>query len=82
MFGIEVEFYSNTRATAAKVIKTVLNGKIDNSQRTISCYNKKIVTDQQERKWTITRDSSVFGSEAEKCELATPPLTETDLPLF
>ena len=82
MFGIEVEFNSITRATAAKVIKAVLNGKIDNRQCAISCYDKRIVVDQQGREWTITRDSSVFGPEAEKCELATPPLTEADLPLL
>ena len=82
MFGIEVEFNSITRLTAAKVINTVLNGKIDNRQRTISCCDKRIVVDRQGREWTITRDSSVFGPEAEKCELATPPLTEADLPLL
>ena len=82
MFGIEVEFNSITRLTAAKVINTVLNGKIDNRQRTISCCDKRIVVDRQGREWTITRDSSVFGPAAEKCELATPPLTEADLPLL
>ena len=82
MFGIEVEFNGITRLTAAKVIKAVLNGKLNNSQSGIRPYYKRIVTDQQGREWTIAKDSSVFGSEAEKCELVTPPLTETDLPLL
>ena len=80
MFGIEVEFNNITRAAAAEVIRATLNGTVDNSASERSPYYKRIVIDQQDREWTITKDSSVEGPFEEKCELATPPLTEADLP--
>ena len=80
MFGIEVEFNNITRKDAAEVIRATLNGTIDNSASERSPYFKRIVIDQQGRNWTITKDSSVDGPFEEKCELATPPLEETDLP--
>ena len=80
MFGIEVEFNNITRAAAAEVIRATLNGTVDNNASERSPYYKRIVIDQQDREWTITKDSSVEGPFEEKCELATPPLTEADLP--
>ena len=82
MFGIEVEFNNITRATAAEVIRASLNGTIDNSLSQIEPYYKRKVIDHQEREWTISKDSSISGPLDEKCELATPPLTEADIPLL
>ena len=48
----------------------------------IEPYYKRKVIDQQEREWTISKDSSISGPLDEKCELATPPLTEADIPLL
>ena len=80
MFGIEVEFNNITREKAAEVIAATFHGAINNSASERSPYYKRIVIDQQDREWTITKDSSVEGPFEEKCELATPPLTEADLP--
>ena len=75
-FGIEIEFNNIKRETAAEVINTYLNGTLTEND----ILNIYVITDQQGRKWTITRDSSIDGPVDEECELATPPIYTADLP--
>ncbi len=77
-FGIEIEFNNITRIKAAEIINTALNGTLTEND----ILNIYVIEDQQGRKWTITRDSSIDGPADEECELATPPIYTADLPIL
>ena len=77
-FGIEIEFNNINRAKAAEIINTALNGTLTEND----ILNIYVIEDQQGRKWTITRDSSIEGPADEECELATPPIYTADLPIL
>ena len=77
-FGIEIEFNNINRAKAAEIINTTLNGTLTEND----ILNIYVIEDQQGRKWTITRDSSIEGPADEECELATPPIYTADLPIL
>ena len=64
-FGIEIEFNNITRIKAAEIINTTLNGTLTEND----ILNIYVIEDQQGRKWTITRDSSIEGPADEECEL-------------
>ena len=64
-FGIEIEFNNINRAKAAEIINTTLNGTLTEND----ILNIYVIEDQQGRKWTITRDSSIEGPADEECEL-------------
>ena len=75
-FGIEIEFNNIKRTKAAEVINNCINGTLTEND----ILNIYVITDQQGRKWTITRDSSIDGPVDEECELATPPIYTADIP--
>ena len=77
-FGIEIEFNNINRERAAQIINTALNGTLTEND----ILNIYVIEDQQGRKWTITRDSSIEGPADEECELATPPIYTADLPIL
>ena len=79
-FGLELEFFGMTRATAAKVVGTFFGST---PRHLGGCYDKWAVTDTADRRWTVVYDSSIndapdfFG---EECELNSPVLGWNDLP--
>ncbi len=76
-FGIELEFTGITMKDAAEITKAYLHSTCGITVRGLaSC----IITDQQDREWTIDHDSSINASHNRQCELVTPVLTIEDLP--
>lgn len=82
--GVEVEMNNITRENAAKVAAGVFGtnsyrytgGSHEDGYMTWSAF------DAQGRKWKFSRDVSISGPEAEKCELVTPILRYEDITLL
>ena len=78
-YGVEVECTGLTRADAAKSISKVLGGS---SKHLGGSYDKYIVHDSKNRKWSIVYDSSIRCVDKSGCsasrnyavELVTPVL--------
>ena len=86
-FGVEVECTGLTRSDAAKAISKVLGGS---SEHLGGSYDKYIVRDSKDRKWSIVYDSSIKCVDKSGCsasrnyavELVTPVLEYEDMPLL
>ena len=86
-YGVEVECTGLTRADAAKAISKVLGGS---PKHLGGSYDKYIVHDSKNRKWSIVYDSSIRCVDKSGCsasrnyavELVTPVLEYEDMPLL
>ena len=86
-FGVEIECTGLTRATASKTLSSVLGGVVEHLG---GGYDKYIIRDSKERKWSIVYDSSIRcvnknGSSASKdyaVEIVTPVLEYEDIPIL
>lgn len=86
-FGVEIECTGLTRADAAKAIRKVLG---DSPKHLGGSYDKYIVHDSKNRKWSIVYDSSIRCVDKSGCsasrnyavELVTPVLEYEDMPLL
>lgn len=56
-FGIEIEMTGITREKAAKVVAETVNGVISQGSRDF--YDKKVITQNDGRKWTVMYDGSI-----------------------
>ena len=82
-FGMEVEFTGITRTKAAEIVANYFNSDFTCQA---GVYDKKIIPDNQGRKWTVMYDGSIKpfkkidgvkvpAGDLYKCELVTPILT-------
>ena len=76
-FGIELEFTGITMKDAAEITKAYLHSTCGITVRGLA---SRIITDPQDREWTIDHDPSINASHNRQCELVTPVLTIEDLP--
>ncbi len=81
-FGVEVEMNGIMRSRAARIASEYFgtrryeNTAMRNGYMTWSAY------DQTGREWKFSRDVSIAGPDAEKCELITPVLEYEDIPVL
>ena len=81
-FGVEVEMNGIMRSQAARIASEYFgtrnyeNTAYRNSYMTWSAY------DQKGREWKFSRDVSIAGPDAQKCELITPILEYEDIPVL
>lgn len=81
-FGVEVEMNNITRLDAARIASGFFgtgryeNTAYRNSYMTWSAY------DNEGREWKFSYDISITGPDSEKCELITPVLEYSDIPVL
>ena len=81
-FGVEVEMYGITREEASKLASNYFGtGRYadtanTNGLETWSAY------DSLNREWKFSLDCSILGQKSEKCELITPVLEYSDIPVL
>ena len=81
-FGVEVEMNNITRKDASMVAATYFGtGRYADTARTNSYFTWS-AWDAQAREWKFSRDVSIHGVDAQKCELVTPVLTYSDMELL
>ena len=81
-FGVEVECYGITRENAAKTAAAFFR-KPNAYEYAGEGYMKWVAYDKQERRWEFAYDSSIEANcPEEKCEMVTPILTYSDLPML
>ena len=86
-FGVEIECTGLTRATASKTLSSVLGGVAEHLG---GGYDKYIICDSKDRKWSIVYDSSIRcvnknGNSASRdyaVEIVTPVLEYEDIPIL
>lgn len=77
--GVEIEMANITREKAIKVIAKFF-GTAETVSHDGGSYDTWSCTDNEGRRWTITRDVSIRArNDYEKAELATPILTYADI---
>ncbi len=80
-FGVEIELVGAPRRTIADAVAAGLGGRITATHR--AGYDATIVTDQQDREWSIQNDSSIPMVNGYKgSEIVTPVLTYDDIELL
>lgn len=72
-FGMELEFTGITREQAARAIAYEMNGNYDFTRE--AGYDRRVIRDSQDRKWTICSDGSVPNGG----EFVTPICTYEDI---
>lgn len=78
-FGLELEFTGISRKRAAQAIAMTINGNYEYTSEW--SYDRRVITDQAGRKWSICSDSSVDGSSSGNGgEFVTPICTYDDIP--
>ena len=77
--GVEVEMNSITRAKAAKTAAEFFGTGRWQNTASRNGYAAYSAWDAQGREWKFQRDVSIYGPEAEKCEMVTPVLAYTDI---
>ena len=80
--GVEVEMNSITRSRAAEVAAACFGTGSFASTASRNGYMTWSAWDQQGREWKFSRDSSIHGPDDQKCELVTPVLEYSDIPLL
>ena len=81
-FGVEIEMNNITRQHAAQVAAEYFGtGRFENTMWTNGYYTWS-AWDQQGREWKFSRDVSISGPDAEKCEMVTPILKYEDMELL
>ena len=81
-FGVEVEMNGITRHEAAKIAGEYFGtGRSENTAGR-NGYMTWSAYDQTGREWKFSRDTSIAGPDAEKCELITPVLEYEDIPVL
>lgn len=81
-FGCEVEMNNITRRNAAKTVAEFFGTDSYRDTSSTNGYATWSAWDAQGREWKFSRDSSIAGPEAEKCELVTPILHYEDMELL
>lgn len=76
--GVEIEMNNITREKAARKVAEYFGTRAWYADCEYGYYSWAC-KDQQGRVWKFQRDSSIFGPDAEKCELVTPILTYDDI---
>lgn len=80
--GVEIEMNCITREKAAKIAaKYFGTGRYEDTHRR-NGYCTWSAWDADGREWKFSRDVSISGPDAEKCELVTPILHYDDIPLL
>lgn len=79
-WGIEIEVIRLERATAARVVHSVVGGTIIHEGGSYDCYS---VVDNRGRKWKVVRDSSLTAApDYLQAEVVSPVMTFEDIPLL
>lgn len=78
--GVEVEMNSITREKAAKAVAAFFGTNTYKNTAYRNGYSTWSAWDGQNREWKFQKDVSIYGPEAERCELVTPILTYDDIP--
>lgn len=78
-FGCEVEMNSITREAAARAAAGYFGTDRVEYTNCRNGYYTWSAWDEQGREWKFSRDSSIEGPDAEKCEMVTPVLTWDDM---
>ena len=76
--GVEIEMNNITREKAARKVAEYFGTRAWNAAGEYGYYSWAC-KDQQGRVWKFQRDVSIYGPDAEKCELVTPILTSDDI---
>ena len=76
--GVEIEMNNITREKAARKVAEYFGTRAWNAAGEYGYYSWAC-KDQQGRVWKFQRDVSIYGPDAEKCELVTPILTYDDI---
>ena len=76
--GVEIEMNSITREKAARKVAEYFGTRAWNAASEYGYYSWAC-KDGQGRVWKFQRDVSIYGPDAEKCELVTPILTYDDI---
>lgn len=76
--GVEIEMNNITREKAARKVAEYFGTRAWNAAGEYGYYSWAC-KDQQGRVWKFQRDVSIYGPDAEKCELVTPILTYNDI---
>ena len=79
-FGIEVEMTGITRKNAAELTSEFFGTA--SPQRRFDIYDTWFVYDPMGREWKFARDCSIRSSESMQCELITPILDYSDIPML
>ena len=77
--GVEIEMNNITREKAARKVAEYFGTRAWNAAGEYGYYSWAC-KDQQGRVWKFQRDVSIYGPDAEKCELVTPILLAGDYP--
>ena len=80
--GVEVEMNNITRQKAAKTAAEFFGTGRCQDTASRNGYRAWSAWDAQGREWKFQYDSSIHGTEAEKCEMVTPILTYADMDLL
>ena len=77
--GVEVEMNNITRENAAKIAAKFFGtgSWMDTAYR--NGYNAWSAWDDQGREWKFQQDASIYGPDAEQCEMVTPILRYDDI---
>ena len=77
--GVEVEMNNITRRDAAKLAADFFGtGRFEDTAYR-NGYSAWSAWDAQNREWKFTKDVSIAGDDAHKCEMVTPILTYADM---
>ncbi|MBQ8693285.1 MAG: amidoligase family protein [Synergistaceae bacterium] len=77
--GVEVEMNNITREKAAKIAAEFFGTQNYQNTAAQNDYMTWSAWDGQGREWKFSRDASIAGPDAEKCELITPILSYQDI---
>ena len=77
--GVEIEMNSITRQKAAKIAAEFFGTGRYADTDLRNGYMAWSAWDAQGREWKFQRDASIYGPNAEKCEMVTPILTYADI---
>lgn len=81
-FGVEVEMNGIMRSRAARIASEYFGTRRHENTAHRNGYMTWSAYDQKGREWKFSRDVSIAGPDAEKCELITPVLEYEDIPLL
>ena len=81
-FGVEIEGNNITRENAAKTAAEYFKTNRYENTAYRDGYMTWTAYDQQGREWKFSRDVSISGPDAEKCEMVTPILSYDDMELL
>ena len=80
--GVEIEMNGITRKNAAKIAADFFGiGRFEYTDSR-NGYQTWSAWDGSEREWKFQRDSSIYASDQEQCEMATPILTYDDMEML